>query len=257
MKLKLQGVEFEYPSVPVLNSISFELTPKEILSIVGKNGAGKSTLIKCINRILEYQKGDILLDQRELRKVRRRDIAKSMAYLPQKTSYTFPVTVFEVVLMGWYPHLSWDNNKEGEERVWEILKILNLQSLALRDFKELSGGQQQQVIIARALAQDSDILLLDEPTSDLDIRHQLEVMELIRKLTDERALSAIIAIHDLNLASRYSDQVIMLHNGAIFAAGTPRLVFTPKNIARVYGVEASVTERDGSIHIVPIKTIEK
>ena len=240
MKLKLRDVEFEYPGIPVLKDVSFELIPQEILSIVGKNGAGKSTLIKCINRILEYKSGNILLDNREVKGMGRKDIAKNMAYLPQKTSYSFPITVFEVVPMGWYPHLNWNNNKEGEERVWEVLKILGLESLALRDFKEISGGQQQQVIIARALAQNSNILLLDEPTSDLDIRHQLEVMEIIRKLTRERNISAIIAIHDLNLASRYSDQVIMLYNNKIFAAGSPCSVLTPENIAKVYGHPAGL-----------------
>jgi iron complex transport system ATP-binding protein len=255
MKLKLRDVEFEYPSISVLKNVSFELNSQEILAIVGKNGAGKSTLIKCINRILEYQNGNILLDQQEVKKMRRRDIAKKMAYLPQKTVYTFPITVFEVVLIGWYPHLSWSNNKEGEERIWKILKILNLESLALRDYKEISGGQQQKVIIARALAQKAKILLLDEPTSDLDIRHQLEVMEVIRKLVRERNISAIVAIHDLNLASKYSDRVIMLNGGTIFAVGSPCSVFTPENIAKVYGVEVSVTEKEGNPHIIPIRPI--
>ena len=255
MKLKLRNVEFEYPSVSALKNISFELNSQEILAIVGKNGAGKSTLIRCINRILEYKKGNILLDEQEVEKMKRKDIAKRIAYLPQKTSYTFPITVFDVVLMGRYPHLSWSNNKENEKHVWEILKILNLGSLALRDFREISAGQQQKVIIARALVQEANLLLLDEPTSDLDLRHQLEVMEIIKKIVWGKNISAIVAIHDLNLAARYSDVVIMLNNGEIFAAGTPFSVFTSKNIAKVYGVEASVTQKEGIPNIIPQRPI--
>ncbi|MDP8218025.1 MAG: ABC transporter ATP-binding protein [Candidatus Theseobacter exili] len=255
MKLKLRSVEFEYPSISVLKNISFELNSQETLAIVGKNGAGKSTLIKCINRILEYEKGKILLDEQEVAKMKRKDIAKRIAYLPQKSSYTFPIVVFDVVLMGRYPHLSGGNNKENEKRVWEILKILNLESLALRNFGEISAGQQQKVLIARAIVQEADLLLFDEPTSNLDLRHQLEVMEIIKKIVREKSISAIVAIHDLNLAARYSDNAIMLNNGVIFALGTPFSVFTSENIAEVYGVEALVTEKEGIPNIIPQRPI--
>ena len=133
--------------------------------------------------------------------------------------------------------------------------MMGLESLALRDYNELSGGQQQKVIIARALAQEAKILLLDEPTSDLDIRYQLEVMEIIGKLVREKNISAIVAIHDLNLAARYCERIVMLHEGIIFSAGTPREVFTPENIASVYGVDASVREDEGTLHIIPKRPI--
>lgn len=251
MNLILQSVEFAYPSISVLKGISFKLHEGEMLAVVGKNGSGKSTLIKCINRILKYQSGNISAYRQEVKNMRRKDIAKTMAYHPQKTFYNFPVTVFDTVLMGRYPHSGWNGDLEGEKRVWEVLKMLGLESLALRDYNEISGGQQQKVIIARALAQEAKILLLDEPTSDLDIRYQLEVMEIIRRLVKETNISAIVAIHDLNLASRYCDRIAMLHNGIIFSAGTPYEVFTPENIAAVYGVDASVRECDGVLHIIP------
>lgn len=251
MKLKLNNLEFEYPAVPVLKDVSLELCPKEVLAIVGKNGSGKSTLIKCINRIIEYQKGEISLDGKDMRRLRRKEIAKKMAYHPQKTSYDFPVTIFDVVLTGRYPYSSWANDANQEEHVWEVLKMMGLEELALKDYNRISGGQQQKVIIARALAQEADILLLDEPTSDLDIRYQLEVMELVRKLVREKDMAAIVAIHDLNLASRYCDKIAMLHNGIIFSAGAPREVLTCENISIVYGVDASIHENEGIMHIIP------
>jgi iron complex transport system ATP-binding protein len=257
MQLKIKDLEFKYPSVPVLKNICMELSSGEILAIVGKNGAGKSTLLKCINRILESQNGSILIDEKEATKMKRKDIAKKIAYLPQRTSHTFPITVFDIVLMGRYPHLNWHSNENDEKQVSEVLEMLKLESLALRDFNEISGGQQQKVLIARALAQEANILLLDEPTSDLDIRHQLEVMEITQKLVWEKNISAIVAIHDLNLASRYAERVIMLSRGIIFAAGSPSSVFTPENIAKVYGVEASVTEKEGDLHIIPIRPISR
>ncbi|MBN1526428.1 MAG: ABC transporter ATP-binding protein [Candidatus Omnitrophica bacterium] len=255
MDLTLRGVEFAYPSVPVLKGVSFELNGGEMLAVVGKNGSGKSTLIKCINRILKYRSGNISVQREEVKNMGRREIAGKMAYHPQKTSYNFPVTVFDTVLMGRYPHSDWSGDKEGEQRVWEVLRLLNLEGLALRDYNEISGGQQQKVVIARALAQEAKILLLDEPTSDLDIRYQLEVMEIIRRLVKESGISAIVAIHDLNLASRYCDRIVMLYNGVIFSAGTPREVFTPENIASVYGVDASVREHEGTVHIIPKRPI--
>jgi len=255
MNLVLQNVAFTYPSTAVLNGVSFHLNEGEVLAIVGKNGSGKSTLMKCINRILKYQSGNISVHHEEVKTMRRKEIAKKMAYHPQKTFYDFPVTVFDTVLMGRYPHSSWNGDKKDDQRVWDVLKTLGLENLALRDYNEISGGQQQKVIIARALVQEAKILLLDEPTSDLDIRYQLEVMEIIKRLVKEKEISAIIAIHDLNLASKYCDRVAMLHNGIIFSAGTPREVLTPENIAGIYGVDASVREHEGVLHIIPNRPI--
>lgn len=255
MDLILQGVKFSYPSVPVLDGVSFELRGGQMLAIVGKNGSGKSTLIKCMNRVLEYQGGAITIQREDVRNMRRVDIAKKMAYHPQKTFFNFSITVFDTVLMGRYPHVAWGGDRGGEERVWEVLRMMDLESLALRDYNEISGGQQQKVIIARAIAQEAKILLLDEPTSDLDIRYQLEVMEIIGKLVRKKGISAIVAIHDLNLASRYCDRIIMLHGGVVLGVGTPREVLTSENIARVYGVDASVSEDEGILHIIPKRPI--
>jgi len=253
--LKIENIEFSYPSVPVLRGVNMEVMPGQILAIVGKNGAGKSTLIKCMNRILEPGKGKVFLGERELKGMKRKDIARSMAYLSQKAGYAFPVSVFDVVLSGRYPHRTWDSDRGDESRVEDVLRMLELEDLAMRQFNELSGGQQQQALIARAIVQEAAVFLFDEPTSDLDIKHQLEVMETVRRIVREKNVAVVMTIHDLNLASRYADRVVMLKDGVIFAAGDASSVLTGENIAQVYGVQVLINEINGSHHIIPIRSV--
>ncbi len=255
VKLKVKEVEFSYASVPVLKNVSIELAASEMLGVVGPNGTGKSTLLRCIDRILSPQKGCILLDGEDIKKMSRMELAKKMGYIPQSSSQIFPATVFDVVLMGRRPHLNWRSSEEDTEKVLETLQMLNIEDLAMRDINELSGGQQQKVFIACALTQEPDVLLLDEPTSNLDIRHQLEVMDIIKNIVREKRISAIMAIHDLNLAARYADRIIMMNSGKIFAAGSPSSVLTPENIKHVYGVESEVEEKRGRPYIVPIRPV--
>ena len=257
MKLKVKNVEFSYASVPILKDICIELTASEMLGVVGPNGAGKSTLIRCIDRILKPQRGIILLDERDIKEMQLRELAKKMGYIPQNTAKVFPATVFDTVLLGRRPHLGWRSSEKDTEKVLETLKLLNIENLAMRDINELSGGQQQKVIIARALTQEPDVLLLDEPTSNLDIRHQLEVMDVIKNITIENGISAIMAIHDLNLAARYTDRIIIMNGGHIFAAGEPFSVLTTENIKTAYGVEVEVNEHGGRPYIVPIRPVSK
>jgi iron complex transport system ATP-binding protein len=255
MKLKVKDVEFSYGSVHVLKDVSIELAASEMLGVVGPNGAGKSTLLRCIDRILSPQKGCILLDERDIKKMSRMELAKKIGYIPQSASQVFPATVFDTVLMGRRPHLGWRSSEEDTEMVLETLQMLNIEDLAMRDINELSGGQQQKVFIARALTQEPDVLLLDEPTSNLDIRHQLEVMDIIKNIVREKQISAIMAIHDLNLAARYTDRIIMMNGGTIFAAGEPFSVLTTKNIKQAYGVEVEVNDHGGRPYIVPIRPV--
>ncbi len=256
MKLKVNNVEFGYNSTPVLENISMELDRSEILGVVGPNGAGKSTLIRCINRILKPQRGSILLEGEEIKHMSMMEIAKKLGYVPQTASHTFPATVFDTVLMGRRPHIGWRSSKKDAKNVVEVLKLMEIEDLAMRDFNELSGGQQQKVLIARALAQEASTLLLDEPTSNLDIQHQLEVMEIIKDLVTKKGISAIMAVHDLNLASRYTDKVLIMKRGRIFDVGSPYDVLTPENIMSVYNVEAEVINRNGRRpYIVPIRSI--
>ena len=255
MKLKMKNVVFAYSSVPVLNEVCLELGSSEVLGIVGPNGSGKSTLIRCIDNILKPQKGSILLNEQEIRKLSRIEIARRIGYVPQSSAQIFPTTVFDVVLMGRRPHARWRSSDEDIDKVVEILELLGIEDFALRDFGELSGGEHQKVLLARALAQEADVLLLDEPTSNLDIRHQLEVMDIIEVLVREREISVIIAIHDLNLASRFSDTLVFLNKGRIYDAGEPAQVLTQENIRNVYGVEAIVSKNSGYPHIIPIAPV--
>ena len=257
MKLKVNNVEFSYNSTPVLENISMELDRSEILGVVGPNGAGKSTLIRCINRILKPQRGSILLEGQEIKHMSMMEIAKKLAYVPQTASHIFPATVLDTVIIGRRPHIGWRSSEKDVKKVVKVLKLMEIEDLAMRDFNELSGGQQQKVLIARALAQEASTLLLDEPTSNLDIQHQLEVMEIIKDLVAKKGISVIMAVHDLNLASRYTNRVLIMKAGKIFDAGSPCDVLTPENIRSVYNVEAEViNSSSGSPYIVPIRSVK-
>ena len=255
VRLKVKNVEFSYASVPILKDICIELAASEMLGVVGPNGAGKSTLLRCIDRILKPQRGSILLDEREIKKMSMIELAKKLGYIPQSTFQVFPATVFDTVLLGRRPHVGWRSGEKDRKKVLKALQMLNIEKFAMRDINELSGGQQQKVFIARALTQEPDVLLLDEPTSNLDIKHQLEVMEIIKSIVREKEISAIMAIHDLNLASRYADRIIMMNDGEIFSAGDSVSVLTPESIKQVYGVEAEVNHIHGRPYIVPIRSV--
>ena len=255
MRLRVNKIEFAYDSTPVLENISMELDRSEILGIVGPNGTGKSTLIRCIDRILKPQQGTILLDENDITTMNRMEIARKMGYVPQSTTRVFPASVIDTVLMGRRPHLGWKSSEGDLDKVLEILELLGIVEFAMRDFNEISGGQQQKVLIARALAQEADVLLLDEPTSNLDIRHQLEVMKIMTDIVRKNGISAVMAIHDLNLASRYTDRILMMNGGRIFAAGDPGSVLTVENIKRVYGVEVLVKSDEERPYIIPVRPI--
>jgi iron complex transport system ATP-binding protein len=256
MNITVQDLTFSYRSTPTLNKVSLQLCDSEVLGMVGPNGSGKTTLIKCINKILEPKQGKILLGSQAINKMSRLDVAKQVGYVPQSTLGNNEVTtVFEMVLMGRRPHITWQSSEKDEAKVWEALKTLNVEHLAMRNFYELSGGEQQRVLVARSLAQEAKVLLLDEPTSNLDIRHQLEVMDLTRKLVEKEKLSAAVAIHDLNLAARYCNKIVMMKDGKIFAAGKSSEVLTTENIGLAYGVEVEIGYCRNHPYIIPIAPI--
>lgn len=253
--LKVTDVAFSYASVPVLARVSMVVGPQEMVAVLGPNGAGKSTLLKCIDRILTPRHGTILLDGADLAGLSRLELAKRIGYIPQSLSHTFSVTVFDAVLMGRRPYVSWHTSEEDTEKVLTTLKLLHIEDLAMRDINEMSGGQMQQVFIARALVQEPDVLLLDEPTSNLDIRHQLEVLHTIKSIVRKKGISTIMAIHDLNLAARFADKIVLMNGGEIVAVGDPSSVITPATIREVFKVEADVFEKAGKLHVVPLKAV--
>ncbi|HSD58870.1 MAG TPA: ABC transporter ATP-binding protein [Methanotrichaceae archaeon] len=254
VKITLKGVTFSYGSSKILSDLNVAVEDSEVLSLVGPNGSGKTTLIKCIDRILK-PKGSILLDNREIDGMSQQEIARQLGYVPQSSSTPLATTVFDAVLMGRRPHISWRVSDSDLDKVAEVLELLHLEGLAMRDFSQLSGGQKQKVLIARALAQEPSVLLLDEPTSNLDMKHQLEVMEIIRNLVLEKKISAVMAIHDLNLAARFTDKLVMLKSGRVYAAGEPNSLLSEANICNVYGIEAVVMNALGRPYIVPLRSL--
>ncbi|MBN2109501.1 MAG: ABC transporter ATP-binding protein [Methanosarcinaceae archaeon] len=253
VKITINDLSFGYASTKILENISVDIHKSSFVSIVGPNGAGKSTFLKCINKILTPDRGDIHIDRRNIRQMKRMEVARNIAYVPQSSNRVFPTTVFEMVLMGRRPHLGWFSNETDKEKVWHVLEEMGLDELALRNFDELSGGQQQKILIARALAQETGVILLDEPTSNLDIWHQLDVMENVKWLVNNRNVTALMVVHDLNMASKYSDRILMMKNGRIVSVGDPVSVLTCENIEKVYGVEAHVHTHEGIPYVMPLK----
>ncbi|HNX10087.1 MAG TPA: ABC transporter ATP-binding protein [Methanothrix sp.] len=254
VKISINDLTFSYKSNKILDNLNITVGDSEIMSLVGPNGSGKTTLIKCIDRILK-PKGSILLEGREVQEMKQQEIARQIGYVPQSSSTPLATTVFDTVLMGRRPHISWRVTDQDLDKVADMLERLNLQELAMRDFGQLSGGQKQKVLIARALAQEPTILLLDEPTSNLDMKHQLDVLETISSMVKEKGISAVMAIHDLNLAARFSDKLVMLKKGVVYAAGTPNELISERNISEVYGVEALVMRSLDKPCIVPLRSL--
>lgn len=254
VKISIKDLTFSYKSNKILDELNINVEDSEIVSLVGPNGSGKTTLIKCIDRILK-PRGSILLEGREVQEMKQQEIARQIGYVPQSSSTPLATTVFDTVLMGRRPHIGWRVSDFDLDKVSDTLERLNLQDLAMRDFGQLSGGQKQKVLIARALVQEPTLLLLDEPTSNLDMKHQLDVLETISSMVKEKGISAVMAIHDLNLAARFSDKLVMLKKGVIYAAGTPIDLLSEKNISDVYGVEAIVMRSLDKPCIVPLRSL--
>lgn len=249
VNLRVQDLSFRYSGDPVFSGISLSIEKGEILSIVGRNGAGKSTLLKCINHVLKPTAGTVLLEDRDVARMSPVRRAREFGYLPQRSEGIFPNTVFDTVLTGRFPYSPFRFTRQDEEKTAEILERLDLSALAQRTTDRLSGGEQQQVLIARAIAQGADVLLFDEPTNNLDLLHQLRIMRLIRNVARENKITSVLAIHDLSLAAIFSDKVVMLHEGKIFAAGGPAEILTEANIREVFGVSVKVHDHGGVPHI--------
>lgn len=250
MMLVVDNLRFGYNSHPVLAGVTFTLEKGRLLGVLGVNGAGKSTLLKCLNRILKPQDGNILLAGRDLLAMDRREIARRMGYVPQK-SVDSKLTVFESVLMGRRPHIQWSASDEDYTVVESVIRRMGLEALALRPMTDLSGGEAQKVLLARALAQQPKVLLMDEPTNNLDVKNQLEVMEEIRNVVKTENLAAVISIHDLNLAVRFADDFLLIKDHRIRFA-TPKQGLNAEMIREVYGIEVVIRAVSGHTVVVPL-----
>ena len=249
--LKARDLFFSYPDQPVLHGVSLTLSPGEVLAVLGPNGAGKSTLLRCLAGTLAPQ-GEVELDGRPFGSVPPSERARLLAFVPQHIPPRLPMTVFETVLLGRRPYLSWRPRPQDLEAAWEALSLLGLAELAHREFSEISGGQRQKAALARALAQESRLLVMDEPTSSLDLKHQLEVMTLLCAQAEERDTGVILAVHDLNLAARFASRAVLLHHGRVLADGPPEQVLTEDSIREVYDVDVLRMETGAGAMFFPM-----
>ena len=251
INLEVKSLCFQYPCNKVLDDIVFSVERGECIAILGTNGVGKSTLLKCLNRILKLKSGDVLINGSNIRVMNGNDLAQKIGYVSQNSQFS-ETTVFDAILLGRKPYIKWDVTETDLKLVQNIMERLSLSQYAMRMVTQLSGGETQKVAIARALAQQPDILLFDEPTSNLDLKNQLEVISLIKDIVEENHISAVVTMHDLNLALRFADKFIMMKGGKIFAAGD-RDILTTENIRAVYSVEVTVEEYDGMPVVIPLK----
>ena len=240
--LEVENLSYSWGENEVFQNLNFSVENNKVIAILGKNGAGKTTLLKCINRILQPMSGNIKIDSKDISSLDLVELSKMVSYVPQSIMSNFPMEVFDVVLLGRRPHINWTIGDVDREKVSETLKFFNLEDFAFRNFNQLSGGERQRVIVAKAVSQDSSIFLMDEPTSDLDLKNQIEIMKKIKALVsdNDRGKAAIIAIHDINIAARFADFIFLLDKGEIRAKGTPEEVLTEKNIEQVFGVTSEV-----------------
>ena len=241
VRIDIEDLGVSYGDTCIWKNINLTLSEPGLVSILGPNGVGKSTLMYTINKILEPTEGRVLIDGEDVEEMPFKDIAKKVAYVPQSSGETFAMTVMDTALMGRYPHSGYTVTKEDLEIAADCLMKVHMGDYAMSMFNELSAGQHQRVMVARGLAQEPELLMLDEPTSNLDIYHQISTMRLLRDIAHRRGIIVLVICHDLNVASRFSDRMIMFSQGRIYADGTPEQVITPETIHNVYRVNADVT----------------
>ncbi|CAI8352498.1 MAG: Hemin import ATP-binding protein HmuV [Candidatus Poseidoniaceae archaeon] len=258
--ITVKNLRFGYPKNEVLKGIDLTLHDNELVCLLGVNGAGKSTLLKCILGILKHQSGNISYGNvaqainvgdgnTSSQSISSEDLdpmqmARYMSYVPQSVKSSFSIDVYDTIMLGRRPYIGWSISELDREIVSKTIEFLNLEDFAFRKFNQLSGGERQRVIIGKAIAQSPRVFVLDEPTSDLDLKNQIQVMKKLKILvSDENSpKAALVAIHDINMAARFADRILLMSDGEIIAGGTPRDVLTPENIQKVFGVTSDVIE---------------
>ncbi|MCD6084459.1 MAG: ABC transporter ATP-binding protein [Desulfurococcales archaeon] len=238
--IKVVNIDVYYNSYKALDRVSITARPGEVVGIIGPNGSGKTTLLRTIDGILRPKIGSVYIDGKKVTSMKRREVAKLVGYVPQRTEFSTYMTVLDFVLTGRRPYIGLSYTNKDFKKAVNALKMVSAHHLIDRRLDQLSGGELQRVIIARSLAAEPSVLLLDEPTANLDPRYQIEVLEHIRSLAEEKRNTILVTLHDLTHAYRYSDKVIMMKNGRVFAMGDPQEVITSENIKNVFGLEALV-----------------
>ena len=250
-EIKLENIEFGYdPKIPVIKGISYTLDKPEFICIMGPNGVGKSTLIHCLNKILKPTAGVVYLDGRDVQEMKLKELASHMGYVPASSQDSFPLTVVDTVMVGLQNDFKFGTNASDLQKVYDVLRLMKVEHLAMKNFNELSAGQHQKVMLARGLVRTPEIVLLDEPTSNLDIKHQIQVTKTLSELPRTKGMMVIMISHDINITAKYADRIILISDGKVYADGTPLEVLTKENIRDVYDVEADVLEIEGRPHII-------
>lgn len=254
--LTIEDISFSYKEKPVLESVGLQVEKGEIIGILGPNGCGKTTLLKLLNRNLHPKAGKVLMEGTDLEKISKRRIARHIAVVPQSNEIRFAFSVRDIVTMGRMPFLDRFQGESSADMaiVEEAMAKTNITSFADRLINTMSGGERQRVIIARALAQRPEIILLDEPTLHLDINHQFEILELMKKLSDEEDLTVVIVSHDLPMVVKYCDRIVLIHDHKVHAIGTPEEVLTSENMKVVFNINA-VLEYDETLKANAVKII--
>ena len=247
--MQIENVSYRYKGSPdVLKDVSFQIEPGKFLAILGNNGVGKSTLLKCFNHILKPDSGAVLLDGKDLLKMSTREVAKQVAFVSQSVPDT-QMTVHDVVMLGRRPYMTWGFTEEDHHIVHDAMHRMDVEDMRGRFLNQLSGGEKQKVMLARALAQQPKVLLLDEPTSALDIQNQYQVLKIVRDICHNDNIVAAVVIHDLNLALRFCDRFLLMKDGQVYRYGDCS-VLDSEALREVYGVEAKVVKIEDRLMVL-------
>ena len=253
IEIKDMGFSYSPSGVPkVISGINLRIDEPGLYCIIGPNGVGKSTLIKCMNKILKPTEGTVSLDGQNISGMSNKEVSKMMAYVPVAGADMFSMPVIDAILIGRYTQQKWRTSKKDLAIVKRTMKLLGISSLALRGFNELSAGQHQKVAIARGIVQEAPILLLDEPTANLDVKYQVYIAELLKGLTRMTGMTAIMISHDLNVSAKYADKIILMAPpGTVHMVGSPDEVITRENIEEIYGVSCEIVkDSEGKPHVI-------
>ena len=240
--IEVTNLSFSYGDKKILSDINFSVEPNTFVAVLGINGTGKSTLIKCLNKINKLTEGEVKINSMSIDDMTINELAKMIAYVPQNVSTSFPIDVYDVILLGRRPYLNWSIGDYDRDIVAKVIQNLRLQDFAFRKFHTLSGGEQQKVVIAKAIVQEPQIYLFDEPTSSLDLFSQYDILGEIKSLVEDKSnpCSAIVAMHDINLASKFADKVLIIHKSEVYCYDAPCIALNIETVSEVYGVDAEL-----------------
>lgn len=251
--MKLENISFAYEALTVLKDLSLTIHEQDFIGLIGPNGSGKSTLLKIMGGILESDSGSIQFKETPISKINKKQFAQSVSWIPQDHPMVFPFKVSEIVLMGRHPYLSPLSFESSEdfEISHKAMETTMTSQFADRYFNEISGGEKQRVMIASALAQNPNMMLLDEPTAALDLKYQVQILKILKDLNTSHKMTLILAMHDLNLASKFCNRLVLLDEGQIARDGSPEQVLEKEILEKVYDVEVDLDSRGGNIRVHP------